>query len=385
MEQQSIKRVESFKGQRLMQAREARGLTKTALSRMIGLSLNAVSDLEKGASLPKPSTLEEIARVTSFSETFFTREPLPEQEGPVFWRRQASEPMRSQGKTSQRIDWAAEAFLLLCEYLDFPKLELPRLENWPDHWTKITDEHIELLAEACRSDWGIGLHPIPDMCLAVENTGIPVLAFEIENDKQSGYSRWMDAIARPIIGVNTLGSSWVRMRFNLAHELGHMLMHHGTVTGNEVRHPQTYQMLEKQAHRFAGALLFPREAFLRFVQYPSLEEFASHKQEWGISILAQINRARDLGVCDAEWSKMMNIRASKKGYRGKKGEPFDDAIGLEEPRMLRRAVGVLEGNSELLLATFRRNLSLNRPEELELFGRSLASTGSNVVQLRSPI
>lgn len=379
----NIKRVESFHGGRLTQAREARGLTKTALANMVGISLNAISDLEKGKSLPKPNTLEELARVTAFSESFFTRDVLPAQSGPVFWRKQASEPMRSQSKTGQRIEWAAEAFLSLSEYLEFPELALTSIANWPEHWSQITDEDIETLAEACRDAWGIGNHPIPDMCLAVENIGIPVLAFDIENDKQSGYSRWMDAIERPIIGVNTLESSCARMRFNLAHELAHMLMHRHSVTETEVKNTKTYPLIEKQAHRFAGALLFPRDSFLRSVQYPSLEEFAAHKQEWGISILAQIARAKNLGVCDTEWATALTIRASKKGYRGKRGEPFDHDTPLEKPRMLRRAVDLLEETSELLLANVRNSLALNRPEELELFGRSLATSHSNVVRLRT--
>lgn len=378
-----MRRVESFFGGRLTQAREARGLTKTALSRMIDLSLNAVSDLEAGNALPKPDTLEAIATSTAFPQQFFIRRPLEEMSGPVFWRRQASEPKRSQGKTAQRIGWTAEAFLILSEYLNFPPFTPPPMENWAGHWSAISSEDIEGLAEACRDHWGIGSYPIPDMCLALENIGIPVLAFDIENEKQSGYSRWADDIARPIIGVNTLDSSLARMRFNLAHELGHVLMHFGIVGENEVRHPQTYQALERQAHRFAGALLFPRDAFLKQVQYPSLEEFASHKQEWGISILAQIKRAQDLGICDPEWARALNIRASKNGYRGKRGEPFDSSAEIEKPRMLRRAVDALEDSSELLLSRVKKSLSLHRPEEVEIFGRSLQSSSSNVIQLRS--
>lgn len=378
-----MKRVDGFSGGRLTQAREARGLTKTTLSKMLGLSLTAVSDLEAARSLPKLETLEKLAAVTSFPEAFFLRPNPVSVNGPVFWRRQASEPLRSQGKTSQRISWAVEAFEALSEYLDFPSLQLPEFDARPDSWAQIDDEMIEALAERCRHDWGLGDYPIPDMALALENIGIPVLAFDIENAKQSGYTYWSHEIGRPIIGVNTYECTWTRFRFNLAHELGHALMHHGLVQENEVRHPQTYQLLERQAHRFAGALLFPRRAFLNTVRYPSLEEFAVHKQEWGISILAQIVRAEQLGVCDKDWSRSLFVKASKKGYRGKKGEPFDWSRDLEKPRMLRRAVDTLEESSELLLARVAGTLCLSRSEEVELFGRSLQPSMSNVIQLRA--
>ncbi|SFH38885.1 helix-turn-helix domain-containing protein [Sulfitobacter dubius] len=377
-----MKRVEGFIGERLTQARESRGLTKTALSGMLEISTNALAALETGASLPRQETFEAIADKTAFPRQFFLRSMPPPMSGPVFWRRQASEPLRSQNKTSQRIEWGAEAFAVLSEYVDFPDLNLPRLEHWPENWASVSNEKIEDLADHCRDIWGIGSYPIPDMCLALENIGIPILAFEIENEKQSGYSRWADHIGRPIVGTNTLETSAVRMRFNLAHELYHALAHFGSVTEKEVRHAQTYQAIEKQAHRFAGALLFPREAFLKCIQYPSLEEFASHKQEWGISILAQIRRAQDLGLCDPEWARALNIRASKNGYRGKRGEPFDKEMPLEMPRMFRRAVEAIEAGSELLLGQVRQRLSLPRSGEMEIFGRPLAASGSNVIQLK---
>ncbi len=376
-----MRRVVGFVSKRLTQAREARGLTKTALSSMLEISYNAVLALEAGESLPRQETFDAIAEKTAFPKQFFLRPVPPPMSGPIFWRRQASEPLRSQSKTAQRIEWAAEAFDVLSEFVDFPRLELPRMEGWPENWAAVSNEQIEDLADYCRNIWGIGSYPIPDMCLALENIGIPVLTFEIENEKQSGYSRWADNIERPIVGANTMESSKVRMRFNLAHELYHVLAHFGSVSEKEVRHAQTYQAIEKQAHRFAAALLFPRDAFLKNVQYPSLEEFASHKQEWGISILAQIKRAQDLGVCDREWARALNIRASKKGYRGKRGEPFDKDMPVEKPRMLRRAVEAIEDGSELLLEQVRQRLSLTRALEMEIFGRPLTASGANVIQL----
>ena len=161
-----------------------------------------------------------------------------------------------------------------------------------------------------------------------------------------------------------------------------MIAHVGCVSEKEVRHAQTYQAIERQAHGFAGALLFPRDAFLKSVRYPSLEEFAAHKQEWGISILAQIKRAQDLGLCDPEWARALNIRASKNGYRGKRGKPFDKEMPLDKPRMFRRAVEAIESGSELLLQQVRDRISLPKTGELEIFGRTLAVSGSNVIQLK---
>jgi cell division protein FtsB len=50
--------------------------------------------------------------------------------------------------------------------------------------------------------------------------------------------------------------------------------------------------------------------------------------------------------------------------------------------MLRRAVEAIESGSELLLEQARQRLSLPRIGEIEIFGRPLAASGSNVVQLK---
>lgn len=377
-----MKGVQGFVGLRLTQAREARGHTKKSLSDSIEISSNALADIENGKSLPKEETLKRLMEVLAFPKGFFMR-PIPVTGvGPVFWRKQASEALRSQTKTKQRIEWVAEAFSVLSDFVEFPKLDLPNLKWLPSHWADITNDQIERIADQCRSEWGINQHPIPDVTLALENIGIPVVCFDIENSKQSGYSSWVSLIERPIVGVNSLECSWARQRYNLAHEFGHVLMHLRSVSQSELNSPAVYKRLEEQAHRFAGALLFPRDAFVREISHVSLETFAAIKQERGISIMAQIVRSQQLGLCSPEWGQTLFQQASRRGYRRPYGEPFDRSHELEVPRMLRRAVDAIEGGGELLLATLKSSMSLPKVEELAIFGRALQPAMSNVFQLR---
>lgn len=376
-----MKGLAAFSGERLTQAREARGLTKVSLSQMVEISSTALSDLESNRTKPRAETLERLSEVMSFSAEFFLRPVKVSAKNHIFWRRQASEPLRSQEKTRQRLSWALEGISLIEEMVILPIVALPFTSNLPRHWSAISDEQIELLAERCREDWGLGHHPIPDMILALENIGIPVISFDIENAKQSGYMYWSDELSRPIIGNNTLECSHAKQRFNVAHEFGHVLLHRSATT-SEVRNTTQYREMERQAHRFAGALLFPRKAFYREVKYPSLEEFEVHKHERGISIFAQIIRAEQLGLCSADYALGLKMKASKKGFRRPLGEPLDEGKGLELPRMLRRAIDAIEGASELVLAMLRNSLQLPKGEEVALFGRPLTAIESNVVQLR---
>lgn len=369
-----------FVGDRLTQAREARGLTKRSLAEAINLTDTALANIEKSRSQPRDETIDKLASVLGFDRMFFLRPKPVDLSSAVFWRRQKSEPLRSQDRTRQRIEWAAELFLKTQSYVGYNELQLPALKL-PNHWASLVDEDIEDIAMACREQWNLGLLPIADVTLAIENIGIPVLAFSIENTKQYGYCTWVDEISRPIIGVNTDRASLARQRFNLAHELGHILLHRNVLT-SELRSDATHKLIEKQAHRFAAALLFPASAFFKEVEYLSLAEFAAHKERWGISILAQIVRAQNLGLCDEDRALALFKQASSKGYRRPLGEPLDDDLPLEKPRMLHRAIDVIEENSPSVLASLRQSLSLPTREEVYLTGRSLGPSNENIVQFR---
>ncbi len=372
-----------FVGERLTQAREARGLTKRSLAEAVNITDTALANIEKSKSQPRNETIDRIASILGFDRSFFLREKPFSLSQSIFWRKQQSEPLRSQEKTKQRIEWAGELFFLTSKYVDYKNLHIPNL-NLPNHWAELLDEDIEDIAQSCREEWQLGVLPIADMTLAIENIGIPVLAFPIENTKQSGYCNWIPEIGRPIVGTNTERGSLSRQRFNLAHELGHILLHRN-VTDKELRNPATHKAIETQAHRFAAAILFPESAFIREVGYFSLAEFAAHKEKWGLSILAQINRARQLRMCSEERALSLFKQASSKGYRRPLGEPLDEILPLEKPRMLKRAIDIIEENSPSALASIKRQLSLPEKEEIYITGRSLAPIGDNIVQFRPRI
>jgi Zn-dependent peptidase ImmA (M78 family) len=125
-----------------------------------------------------------------------------------------------------------------------------------------------------------------------------------------------------------------RSRFDAAHELGHLVMHH--------EHPKPGDpQLEKQAHRFASAFLLPTERL--HAEWPSgrvnWRELMALKRRWQMSLAALLYRARQghlLG--DTAYESAIKYM-SRAGWR--KDEPVD--LGPpERPRLLRRAVTALD-------------------------------------------
>lgn len=275
-----------FQPERLTQAREYLGMTKKTLAQLADLSPQMVGNYERGAGNPTDCTIERLADVLKTPFGFFLLPIADERVEHVFWRAMANDTVQSQQRTKQQLQWTVESIDLLEEFVELPEFRLPGV-SVPE-WRSLTDERIEALAENVRLFWGLGRQPIDDITLLLENAGIPVLALDIENRKQAGFYYFSKMLRRPIIGVNIHEQSLARQRFSLAHELGHLLMHRH-VQPNETANRTTNKQIEAQAHRFASAFLFPREAFRREVYDYSLAEFAVLKRTWGVSV--QIGRA----------------------------------------------------------------------------------------------
>lgn len=101
-----------------------------------------------------------------------------------------------------------------------------------------------------------------------------------------------------------------RHKFSIAHELGHLFLHMGYLVDpqkwdaitdykDSVRFRYGYSAEEIEAHEFAGALLMPKEEFLRRAQTQykggvyNLSAISSH---FGVSVDAARTRGRWLGL-----------------------------------------------------------------------------------------
>lgn len=335
--------VQAFQGSRLKEARLARGLFKNALGDMIGVTGTAITNYEEGKDKPQHDKLCSLASQLGFSYEFFLRPSWSEEIDLVFWRSRAAETNTARDMTEQRMRWLCETFAFLEADLTFPSFTLPRIDI-PADFRLITPEVIETAAEKLRAHWKLGIRPIPDMTLALENAGIPVVNLDIPSEKQDGFCFRSRYLHRSFVGINTYNISCSRARYDCAHELGHIVLH-ANVTPQQERDSALHKIIEDQAHRFAGAFVFPREAFFNEVRTPSLDYFCSLKMRWGMSIGAMIFRASNLGLIDDGEKKVLYRNLTRRGWRGALREPFDSRseMPMEKPRMLKRGVEALLG------------------------------------------
>jgi Zn-dependent peptidase ImmA (M78 family) len=129
----------------------------------------------------------------------------------------------------------------------------------------------------------------------------------------------------------------VRLRYDLAHELGHLILHRW-VEQSELEEKATLKAIESEADRFAGAFLLPSSSFPNEVYTTRLDAFIPLKERWKVSIQAMVYRCRDLDIIDPD--QALNLYKQISFRRWRKKEPLDDPrrIPIEQPRLLRRAV-----------------------------------------------
>jgi Zn-dependent peptidase ImmA (M78 family) len=360
--------IRTFQGERLTEARLSRGLFKKTLGDLLDLTGSAVTRYEDGTDKPLRDRVTAISKQLGFSEEFFSKPAWHEVLAPIFWRSRAAESKYAREMTEQRMKWICEIFNFLEQEVNFPALDLPALAL-PDDFRLYTADMIEDAADDVRRAWNLKDRPIPDMTLALENAGIPVINLEIPSDKQDGFCFYSPTLERPFVGVNTHNVSCARGRYDAAHELGHCVLHKN-VTAQQEKDPALRKIIEQQAFRFAGAFLFPKSSFLAAVGYPSLDYFCNLKKAWGISIAAMIYRSHDLCLIDDAEKSNLYQNMGRRGWRGVMKEPFDSAkdMPLERPRMLRRAVETVLDENVFGWAAIQTSLAFPKVEIEQIIG-----------------
>lgn len=328
------KGINDLQPARLEQALAARSLTKGQLASLVGVAASTVTKWCKGDQAPEADTFERLASVLNVQPDWLTRPVLLRVSSPLY-RSNASALKAARAKLEARTEWTQEISVVLSEYVDFPRVNLPKrtFQN-PE---QISDADIEAAAEECRSLWQLGRGPIQNLALAAEGAGILVVREETEISSIEGLSSWSKLLERPIVFLSADKANGFRSRFDLAHEIGHLVLHKHIPRADEL---DRYNQMEKQAHRFAGALLLPTETFASEVRVPAnLDNLLILKQRWGASVAAMMMRLHALGLLSDEERLALFKRRSARW--GSKAEPGDEKWEPEVPRLLRRTVELL--------------------------------------------
>lgn len=328
-----------FLGASLREAREARELTATALSDLIGVSKAAVSQYERGKQTPRPEVMERICSTLNLPRAFFsTTRTVP--EAPIFYRSMASATKRARKRAERRYGWCRALADYLEALVEAPPVDFPALHEGP--LTTLSMEDVEALAEELRGHWSMGTGPITNMTWLLETKGAIVSKWDLGAAQLDAFSQWPLGTRRPFVVLGNAKDTCARIRFNVGHELGHLVLHRHAVT-TALKENTDYKQMEAQAHRFAAAFCLPAAGFAQDFTAPTLEAFVALKRKWKLSIGMMIKRAEDLNYISPRKARRLWVSYGKRGWR--KREPLDDVQAPEEPQFFARSLSLLLDNN----------------------------------------
>ena len=368
--------IQGFQQDRLSQVLAARRLTQVQLAALVGVSPATVSKWRAGSQAPEREALERLAGVVNVTPEWFTRTPAEKISLPLF-RSNASAHVAARAMLEARLEWAQDVAVALMEFVDYPELNLPKRDFVDPE--EITAEDIEQAASECRDMWRLGRVAVQDLALAVEGAGIILVREETGIAQIEGLSAWSEMLGRPLILLSADKDNGYRSRFDLAHELGHLILHRNILrTTDNDRH----KLMEKQAHHFAGSFLLPGESFAADIRMPvTLDDLLLLKRRWGVSVAAITMRLHVLDMIDDEGKLSLFKRRSARW--GGKSEPGDGDRKPEQPRLLRRTIDLLVDENVMPLDAIPRHIGLSDMDVEMLAGLSEGyfQGKNNVVQL----
>ncbi len=316
-------------GERIKQIRELMGWTQDEASKLLGVSQPFMAKVEGDRVHPPDQFIQKLSIVSGFPPAFFSREPESDfPAGSLLFRAHGGMTVK---EAAEMYRYAQVTFGIFRTMLAKRKFK-PFPLNLP---IGVSDDPCEA-ASVTRSELGLSPDkPIPHLTHALEKAGVLILALPRPFEHREAFSLWAGFDrSRPVI-VLAGGKVGDRLRMNMAHELGHLVMHKPIV--NPVRE------VEKQAFQFAGEFLMPEKQMRLEINPPvNLDTFSALKQRWGVAIQALVMRARELDIINQRKYTYLFQQLSARGWRMREPRMFD--VPVEKPRAVRQIAEMVYGN-----------------------------------------
>ncbi len=342
-----------FDGARLTLARQLAGLRKSDLAQLLDMSPTAVAAWESRAKRPTAVTVARLALGLGVDPGFFAMRPddVAALSATPHFRSLRSTTQLARDQAFAYGQLAVDIATSLEKHVEYPGPDVPSfpvpidsggLDAGGVDMGEAGAGGPEEAARHVRDRWAMTAGPAPHLVRLLENHGVLVVFSPPQAASVDAYS--FDSRLRPVVVLNPVKHDYYRQRFDVAHELGHLVMHSDAEPGGRA--------VEDQANRFAAEFLMPAAEIAgelpTTMNAAAWQSLARCKERWGTSIQALLYRARRLGALTEVSYRNAMATLTTRGWR--RGEPGLVTAG-EQPSMLPRAVELLaaEGISEYRL------------------------------------
>ena len=219
----NVTQIFKFKPIKLQFLRERYGCSLRELAQKINYSTTTISKWEKGKSVPSNEIVAKLATIFNVHDNFFfSTGVIPNFSGTVFFRKGAVLPKRNEieAKSQARLFAMVDQKITL-DY-GLRGYESYGIEEKNTQFQVLDKEEIKQKAIDLRNLLQLGDGPINDMTHVAERMGIRVMFSDLDSEKIDAITCWVND--QPYIILNSRRLSSVRIRFNLAHEIGHIIL-----------------------------------------------------------------------------------------------------------------------------------------------------------------
>lgn len=329
-------------------AREARGLSQSELADKLSISQSNLSKMEQEFIAVNQDVFKTIQKTLKYPEGFFFQEGeiLP----PAFYRKRDKVAF----KTLLEIEANINIYRFNIEQLfSSIKIEAANLPN-------LSVEKYgspEGVARQLKKVWKIGKGVVENLTWLIEDHGILVVAFDFGTERVDGRSL-VTKDGHPVIFVNKslLGD---RLRFTLAFELGHLIMHSHTAQkfGTDVT---------QEAIKFAAEFIMPEKDIMPDFDQPlTMQRLSELKKKWRISMQAILYRAHELGAITDNQKRYLVGQFNAMQIRRR--EPPELDIVKENPALLRNLITNYRTKQKLSVKEIAHLFHLEQEEFLSRF------------------
>ncbi len=332
--------MKTFNGSRLKSARQYRGLTVEELSEKVNVSKQTISQYENGKISDVPfDRMLSLSKELNFPYEYFLQKNTDTVlTGSTYFRSLMKTGKKYRLSQIKKMEHLAIIYSYLREYVNFPALNLPP-------WIGEVEDPSEA-AKMLRDFWKLGKKPLNDIMRLAEENGIVVTMFRTETDDIDAFSQFVEFDGQEVylVALSANKTSAVRLNFDIAHELGHIMLHEWS-EDEEIISREQFKEKEREANAFAAEFLLPEDEFTKDISLDpiNLNYYIHLKNKWNVSIASMVYRSCELGIITHNQYQHLMRSMQIKNWR--KEEPLDNIMASSQPSLLSDAVELLLSNN----------------------------------------
>ena len=303
--------------------RISRDISQADIASILNIKQPLVSDIENTGECSQ-ELLYKISQVLRYTPKFFLKEPLVKDTNLILYRKKLTIPKKLLNSIDARLD-------IFLNY-QLPELFKQKINviSMPSKINQLiiklnSFSTIEEKTSYIRETFNIKMQ-VNNLVELIESLGIIIIYFNFPTDKIDGFSTVLNG--KFVIIVNKMFPI-DRLRFTLAHELGHICLNHLSKASEIMS-----EDCEKEANQFASELLIPSNKIKPLLKDLTITKLFDLKRTWKVSVGALVKKATELNM--VKNSSSLYVQLARTGCTNK-NEP--DIINEKEyPSSLKKLI-----------------------------------------------